>query len=171
MTKLVFIGGPMGVGKSTITQALCSKFSHSVMLDGDWCWFQGDKEWDFSTTNKKMVLENITFLLNSFLKTKSFDFIFFCWVLHEKNIEQEILSRLNRPFDFYHFSLICEEKVLKNRILNRQNLLTQQQKEEQIKRALQRLKQIETLDTIKINTSFQTFQETTLEIGERLNEF
>ena len=32
------IGGPMGVGKSTVSRILRDRLDNSVLLDGDWCW-------------------------------------------------------------------------------------------------------------------------------------
>lgn len=56
----------MGVGKTATCQILKQKLNNSVFLDGDWCWdmhpFQVTEE------TKQMVLENIGFLLNSFIR-------------------------------------------------------------------------------------------------------
>jgi len=38
MKNIIFIGGTMGVGKSTVSQALKKDLNDSVCLDGDWCW-------------------------------------------------------------------------------------------------------------------------------------
>ena len=63
--KLYLIGGPMGVGKTTVGQILKRSLSKCVFLDGDWCWdmdpFQVTEE------TKRMVMENICTLLNNFL--------------------------------------------------------------------------------------------------------
>ena len=40
MKTLYLIGGPMGVGKTAVGQALKRLLPHSVFLDGDWCWTQ-----------------------------------------------------------------------------------------------------------------------------------
>lgn len=167
MTKLVFIGGPMGVGKSTVTQLLCSDCERSVLLDGDWCWFQGDKEWDFSDKTKQMALNNIIYLLNSFLKNDAFDTVFFCWVLHDAVLEASILNQLKAPFDFYHFSLICRPEVLKKRIFNRSGL-TQCQKEAQWKRAQERLSRYQDLKTSLLDTSDLTAADVCQKIKEHI---
>ena len=36
--KVYFIGGTMGVGKTSVCQILKRKLDKSVFLDGDWCW-------------------------------------------------------------------------------------------------------------------------------------
>ena len=38
MKRLYLIGGPMGVGKTTVCQELKRLTAPSVFLDGDWCW-------------------------------------------------------------------------------------------------------------------------------------
>ncbi|WP_277820723.1 hypothetical protein [Dubosiella muris] len=38
MKTLWLIGGPMGIGKTTVGQALKKKLDRAVFLDGDWCW-------------------------------------------------------------------------------------------------------------------------------------
>ncbi len=38
MKHLYLIGGTMGVGKTTVCQALNKELHNSVFLDGDWCW-------------------------------------------------------------------------------------------------------------------------------------
>ena len=80
MKKLYIIGGTMGVGKTTVSQLLKEKLPRSVLLDGDWCWdmspFQVTEE------TKSMVIDNICYLLNNFIKCSAFDNIIFCWVMH-----------------------------------------------------------------------------------------
>ena len=70
----------MGAGKTTVCRILRDKLDRSVFLDGDWCWdmhpFQVTEE------TKKMVMENISFLLNSFLRCSAYDHVVFstiCW--------------------------------------------------------------------------------------------
>lgn len=93
MKRLYIIGGPMGVGKTTVSRMLRDKLPKSVFLDGDWCWdmspFQVTEE------TKKLAIDNICFLLGNFLRCTVFENIIFCWVLHEQRTIDEILSRLD----------------------------------------------------------------------------
>ena len=94
MTKQLFlIGGTMGVGKTANCQVLKRKLNNSVFLDGDWCWdmhpFQVTEE------TKEMVLQNICFILNNFIKCSVIENVVFCWVMHQQEIIDEILSRLD----------------------------------------------------------------------------
>ena len=63
--KLYLIGGPMGVGKTTIGQFMNTQLNNCVFLDGDWCWDMNP--FQVTTETKKMVIENICFLLNNFI--------------------------------------------------------------------------------------------------------
>ena len=38
MKHLYLIGGPMGVGKTTVGRALQQRLPNCAFLDGDWCW-------------------------------------------------------------------------------------------------------------------------------------
>jgi len=93
MKTLYLIGGPMGVGKTTVCRALQKRLERSVFLDGDWCWdahpFQVTEE------TKAMVTENICFLLNNFLRCSAYDHVIFCWVLHQQAILDGLLSHLD----------------------------------------------------------------------------
>lgn len=93
MKRLYLIGGPMGVGKTTVCRELQKRLDRSVFLDGDWCWdanpFQVTEE------TKAMVTENICFLLNNFLRCSVYNHVVFCWVLHQQAILEAILSRLD----------------------------------------------------------------------------
>ena len=92
MKHLYIIGGTMGVGKTTVCRILKEKLEGSVFLDGDWCWdmhpFQVTEE------TKRMVQENIVFVLNNFLSCTAYDHVIFCWVLHQQNIIDDLLARL-----------------------------------------------------------------------------
>ena len=96
MKRLYMIGGPMGVGKTAACRQLQQLLDRSVFLDGDWCWdahpFQVTEE------TREMVLENISFLLNSFLRCSAYDHVIFCWVLHRREIREDLLRRLTEPY-------------------------------------------------------------------------
>lgn len=64
MKQLYIIGGTMGVGKTTICQKLKKELSNCVFLDGDWCW--DANPFLVNEETKKMVMQNICFMLNQF---------------------------------------------------------------------------------------------------------
>ncbi len=115
MKRLFFIGGPMGVGKTTVCQQLKKLTAPSVFLDGDWCWdmapFQVTEE------TKAMVQENIAFLLGQFLRCPAYETVIFCWVMHQQEIIDGLLERL--PLDgvqVRRVSLLATPETLRERI-------------------------------------------------------
>lgn len=54
MKKSYFIGEPMGIGKTTVSERLNQLLEHSVILDGDWCWNMNP--FIVNEENKRMVI-------------------------------------------------------------------------------------------------------------------
>ncbi len=150
MKTVYFIGGTMGVGKSTVSQQLKLQLQNSVFLDGDWCWdahpFQVTEE------TKEMVLENICAVLNNFLKCSVYDNVIFCWVMHEQSIIDGIISRLDiTGCRFLPISLLCSEETLIQRL--KKDIAAGVRSHDVIARSVNRLPLYQTLHTIKIDTS------------------
>lgn len=150
MKKLILVGGTMGVGKTTTCQILKRRLNNSVFLDGDWCWdmhpFQVTEE------TKKMVLENICFLLNSFIRCSAYENIIFCWVMHDQAIIDEVISLLDlQGCALYPISLICDAEALQARL--KQDVNTGVREEEVILRSIARIPLYEKLNTHKIDVS------------------
>lgn len=115
MKKLYLIGGPMGVGKTAASQELKKILPNAVFLDGDWCWDMDP--FAVNEETKAMVMDNICFCLNRFLKCGALENIIFCWVMHEQSIIDEILSRLDLAgCGVVTVSLICSEMALRRRL-------------------------------------------------------
>lgn len=70
MKNIYLIGGTMGVGKTTTCRIMKQKLENSVFLDGDWCWDM--HPFQVTDETKQMVIGNICFLLNSFIKCSAF---------------------------------------------------------------------------------------------------
>lgn len=118
MKQLIFISGPMGAGKTTAARGLLDALPHSVMLDGDWCWEQGN-HWDYCEDNKAMVMDNIVTLLGRFLDNPHFETVIFSWVMQLSEIKEELLQRLGEEHDFelYEITLTADADTLRGRIL------------------------------------------------------
>jgi broad-specificity NMP kinase len=146
MKKLIFINGPMGVGKTAVCQHLYQQLPDSVWLDGDWCWMM--HPWRVTQENKQMVEDNIVHLLGSFLRNLSFQHVIFCWVMHQEAIAQRLLARLRleHEFELYRFSLLCSPEALSKRLEGRG---TPQQTED----AVARLPLFEQQNTLPIDTT------------------
>ncbi|WP_416324773.1 AAA family ATPase [[Eubacterium] hominis] len=91
MKQLIMINGTMGAGKSTVCKALNQRLTHSVWLDGDWCWMADP--FVVNDETKNMVLDNITHMLRNFFKQKEYEHVIFCWVMDEDDIINSILER------------------------------------------------------------------------------
>ena len=115
MKDLYLIGGAMGVGKTAVGQQLKRELPNSVFLDGDWCWYADP--FRVTEETKAMVLENICFLLGNFLRCTAYDHVIFCWVMHQQEIIDSILSKLKTEDCRIHcVSLVCGPDVLEKRL-------------------------------------------------------
>ena len=150
MKRLVLVGGTMGIGKTTACQIVKKSIPNSVFLDGDWCWDMHP----FVVTNetKAMVMNNICFLLNSFLHCLQYETILFCWVMHQQEIIDDILSRLDLDAcEVISLSLICDKQVLTARL--EKDVDAGIRTKDVIQRAVERISLYNKLDTDKIDVS------------------
>lgn len=157
MKHLYIIGGTMGVGKTTVCRILKEKLEGSVFLDGDWCWdmhpFQVTEE------TKRMVQENIVFILNNFLSCTAYDHVIFCWVLHQQNIIDDLLARLRTDNCEVHLiSLVCTPGELARRI--QKDVEAGIRGEDAVGRSLSRLALYDSLSTLKLDVTELTPEET-----------
>ena len=115
MKRLVLVGGPMGVGKSTVCTALLERLQPGVYLDGDWCWHM--RPFTVNAETKAMVLDNICALLARFLACGVLENVIFGWVMHQQEIWDEICRRLPlRDVEVYRFALLASPEVLRQRV-------------------------------------------------------
>ena len=134
MKTLYLIGGPMGIGKTTVSRELLSMLPRCAFLDGDWCWSM--QPFTVTDETKAMVLDNIVF----------------CWVMHQQKIVDDILSRL--PLEgvkVVSVSLNASPEVLTERI--RRDIAAGLRDESVISRALSYLPLYEKVQSLKLDTS------------------
>ena len=153
MKTLYLIGGTMGIGKTTVCQQLKRDLPNSVFLDGDWCWdaspFQVTEE------TKKMVMENICYLLNQFLHCSAYDHVIFCWVMHQQSIIESILERLDlSDCQVKSISLLASENTLRNRL--QADVDSGIRAADVIERSVARIPLYQELSTIKVDTDYKT---------------
>lgn len=140
----------MGVGKTSTCQILKTKLPDSVFLDGDWCWDM----YPFQVTpeTKRMVLKNITFLLNNFIHCTAYKNIVFCWVMHEQGIIDDILGQLDTAdCQVCLISLVCSRGALQERL--QKDINAKIRERDVILRSLERIALYEKLETIKVDVS------------------
>lgn len=156
MKKLYLIGGTMGVGKTTACQLLKHQLHNSVFLDGDWCW--DSHPFQVTDETKKIVIDNICYILNNFIHCSCYDHIIFCWVMHQQEIIDEIISKLDlMNVKVIKISLICHKLAL----IQRLSLDVEKgiRNEDVISRSVERIALYHQLDTIKIDVSDKTVEE------------
>ena len=156
MKTLYLIGGTMGIGKTTVSQQLKKTLRNSVFLDGDWCWdadpFQVTEE------TKKMVMQNICYLLNSFLHCTAYENVIFCWVMHEQSVIDSITATLDTSrCKIVKISLLADEPTLRLRLSS--DVAQGIRFADVIDRSVARINLYQALDTIKVDTSNKTVQE------------
>lgn len=156
MKNLYIIGGTMGVGKTATCVLLKRRLENAVFLDGDWCWdanpFQVTEEM------KAVVLDNICHMLNNFLRCTAYQNIIFCWVMHEQEIIDSILSQLEtRECNVRTISLICNSDALAERLQKDIDRGVRQPGD--MARSMDRLPMYHKLRTVKLDVSNLTPEE------------
>ena len=156
MKTVYLIGGTMGVGKTTLGHYLKKELTNAIYLDGDWCW--DANPFIVNDVTKKMVMENICFLLNNFIQSDSYENIIFTWVMHEQSIIDDIVSRLDlKDYELKKISLICNPQTLTEHIMK--DVQNNIRDIEVLERSLARLDLYQKLDTIKIDVSNKTLED------------
>ena len=156
MKKLYLVGGTMGVGKTAACQALKRKLNGAVFLDGDWCW--DASPFQVTDETKSVVLDNITHVLNNFIRCSAYENIIFCWVMHEQSIIDAILEKLDlSDCRVRSISLIAGEKAVRERIAS--DIAKGIRTPDAMERSLARLPLYQKLNTIKIDTTGKSVQE------------
>ena len=150
MKKLYLIGGTMGVGKTTVCQIMKKKMNRAVFLDGDWCWdadpFQVNEE------TKEMVMDNICYLLNNFIRCSSYETIIFCWVMHSQEILDRLFTFINvEECEVKNVSLVCSRKALTERL--QKDIRAGKRREDVVERSVERLPLYNDLYTEKVDVS------------------
>lgn len=162
MKKLYIIGGAMGVGKTSVGQELKYMLENSVFLDGDWCW--DSDPFLVNEETKKMVLENICFLLNQFIKCPGYENVIFTWVMDHQSIIESILKCLDlEDIDIKIISLTGNPETIKERL--EKDIATGIRKNDVVKRSIARLPLYQKLNTIKINTDGKSIEDIAKEIA------
>ena len=157
MKTFYMIGGPMGVGKSTVSREMMQVLPRCAFLDGDWCWTM--QPFIVTDETKAVVLDNIIHTLTNFLRCSEFENVVFCWVMHQQQIVDGILSRL--PLEsvrVVNVSLICTPEVLMERI--RRDIAAGLRDESTIVRALSYLPLYDAVQSVKLDTTALSAAET-----------
>lgn len=167
MKTLIIINGAMGVGKTEISKSLYKKLNNSVWLDGDWCWMMNP--FIPNEINRKMVIENINFLLKNFLENPNIEYVIFNWVIHLEGIYDLFLNELKEmEFDLKKFTLVCSEEELIKRVNS--DFEKNGRTDRNVNDCIERLRMYQNMNTIKIDTTNMPITDTVDKILKYLEE-
>lgn len=156
MKKVYIIGGTMGAGKTTTCQILKQKLDKCVFLDGDWCWDMNP--FVVNDETKQMVISNICYMLNNFIRCTEYNNIIFCWVLHEQSIIDSIITNLDTEnCEVVSISLIVNVDALTSRL--QKDVDDKKRMPDIIDRSIDRIHLYDKLQTTKIDVSNITPEE------------
>ena len=163
--KLILLNGTMGVGKTAVSQALMQILTPSAFLDGDWCWTMAP--FVVNDETKALVMDNITHVLNNFLRVQTFDYVIFCWVMQEQAILDDVLSRLEPgAYETQLFTLTASKEALTQRILA--DIAAGKRQADVLERSLARWPLYDTMQTIKIDTTNLSAQQAAQAIARQV---
>jgi len=110
-----------------------------------------------------MVLDNICHLLKNFIDCSAYDTVIFCWVMHQQSILDRILAALPAAdIRVKAISLVCDRETLRQRLEG--DVARGLRTDDVIERSLARLPLYEALDTVKVDTSHKSIEETVREV-------
>ena len=110
-----------------------------------------------------MVLDNITHILNNFIRCSVYDNVIFCWVMHEQAILDAVLNRLETDgCRVRSISLMASEDALRARLTR--DVSNGLRASDAVDRSLARLPMYQALDSVKIDTTGKSIQAVCAEI-------
>ncbi len=161
MKTLYLIGGTMGVGKTSVGQCMKQKLPNAVFLDGDWCW--DADPFRITEETKEMVMDNICFLLNRFVRCSAYENIIFCWFMHEQSIIDMILNRVNTTGCVVKvISLMVGKDILTERIMR--DVERGKRGMDALERSVARLPLYQAVKSVKVDTDGKTVCEIAEEV-------
>lgn len=113
MSKLILLGGPPGIGKTTVAHLLWHELDHCAWLEGDAVWQISP----FSVTpaSKRLAEANITAVLRNYLES-GYAHVLLSWVLHRLDLIQRLVAPLEGlAKEVHQFTLVATPEVLRER--------------------------------------------------------
>lgn len=149
MKKFIFICGPNGVGKSTVSHRLNERISHSARVDSDWC--RAINPFEFSQELMAVNEKNITSLLSNYLSCDFIEYIIFTYGFHghRKQIFERVMENISSfEYEFLPVILTCNVNE------NIRRMKQDGRSEDRIQRAIVNTRQIyDDLPYVRIDTT------------------
>ena len=156
MAKLLLLGGPPAVGKTTVAPLLAERLAPSAWLDADDVW----RIFPFEVTDRTRALveANVVHVLRGFIEAR-YEYVLLTWALHREDLIQRLLAPLAAATKTAHvIHLVADPSVLQAR------LEAEPERGRSPARAHDRSARIATLPYPKVDTSQLTPQE----VAERI---
>lgn len=113
MSKLIFIGGPPAVGKTTVAHLLWHELDHCAWLEGDAVW--RIRPFSVTPASRRLAEANITAVLGNYLES-GYSHVLLSWVLHRLDLIQRLLAPLEGlAKEVHQFTLVATPEVLRRR--------------------------------------------------------
>lgn len=114
--RVIFLNGPMGVGKTTTGRLLQKALPRSAFIDGDWCLdlepFVGDRE------TRAMAADNILHLLAGYSKCSHCQGMVVSWLMDRPEVCGALENGAKAlGLETAWFTLVCTEQALRERWL------------------------------------------------------
>ncbi|MEM7020889.1 MAG: hypothetical protein AAF512_26550 [Pseudomonadota bacterium] len=158
MSKLVLIGGPPGVGKSSTLNYLPSFFEHCACLDADEVWRVHAPEINHAL--RPVAIRNITAVLRGY-REAGIPYVFMAWPLANPDIIKELRAKLDSHYESVQvLHLIAAPQMLEMRCKSEPTLARNPEY------ALEKLRQIRSLPYQKVDTTMMSKKS----VAERIAE-
>ena len=156
MQHLLLLGGPPGVGKSTVAPLLAERLAPCAWVEADDLWRRAPELVDDRT--RRMVESNIGHVLREYVAAE-YPVVFLSWVLHRRDLIERLLAAIPVSGAKHVVHLTAAPEVLRARVG------ADPGRGRSLERALRRLEEIEALPYAKIDTSTSSPEE----IAERVS--
>ena len=144
MSKLVLLGGPTGVGKSTTLELLENKLPKLALLDADDVWRISE---DLAVEGTRSIaISNVVRVLQGCFQAGC-DTAILCWVFARSPLYEPVIAGLKDTCDAIHqLYLVASPDALQARLDSRNSL-------DRLEYSISRLKLIENLPYPQIDTT------------------
>lgn len=144
MSKLLLLGGPTGVGKSTTLMLLENKLPKLALLDADDVWRISQ---DLALEgNRSVAISNVVHVLQGYVQAGC-DTAILSWVFARSALYQPVIESLRDSFDTVHqVYLVASPDALEARLKSRNSV-------DRLEFSISRLELIEKLSYPQIDTT------------------